>query len=137
MRFYEKVLKAQRSIINMEKEQMDPYKQLEYEFFERLYNTHIKYYIGLHYTNERNYQEAFLILQKVSADIEGTIEFAQKNALQGQKIKRDLAELEDNMLKSLNFLLVKCHARVLQTQHEQYVKNQQEMTMDLDSVGEN
>ena len=55
---------------------MDPYKQLEYEFFDRLYNTHIKYYIGLHYSNERNYEEAYLILQKVSSDIEGTIEFA-------------------------------------------------------------
>ena len=76
VRFYEKVLKAQRSIMNMEKDQMDPYKQLEYEFFDRLYNTHIKYYIGLHYSNERNYEEAYLILQKVSSDIEGTIEFA-------------------------------------------------------------
>jgi hypothetical protein len=55
VRFYEKVLKAQRSIMNMEKDQMDPYRQLEYEFFERLYNTHIKYNIGLHYTNERSY----------------------------------------------------------------------------------
>ena len=60
---------------------MDPYKQLEYEFFEKLYNTYIKYYIALHYANDRFYQEAFLILTKVSADIEATIEFAQKNGL--------------------------------------------------------
>jgi len=46
VRFYEKVLKAQRSIINMEKDLIDPFKQLEYEFYEKLYNTTIKYYIG-------------------------------------------------------------------------------------------
>ena len=39
----------------MEKEQMDPVKQLEYEFYEKLYNTQIKYYIGLHYANDRRY----------------------------------------------------------------------------------
>lgn len=55
---------------------MDPFKQLEFEFLDRLYNTYIKYYIGLHYANDRSYQEAFLILQKVSGDIESTIEFA-------------------------------------------------------------
>jgi hypothetical protein len=60
----------------MDKESMDPMKQLEYEFYEKLYNTQIKYYIGLHYANERQYQEAYLILHKVSADIESTIEFA-------------------------------------------------------------
>ena len=65
----------------MEKDTLDPYKQLEFEFYETLYNTYIKYYIGLHYANERSYQEAFLILQRVNADIEQTIEFAQKNSL--------------------------------------------------------
>lgn len=79
----------------MEKEQIDPYKQMEYEFKERLYNTHIKYYIGLHYANDRNYQEAFLILVKVATDIESTVEFAQKNGLKSQKIKNDLRELEE------------------------------------------
>ena len=46
-----------------------------------MYSTYIKYYIGLHYANDRAYQEAYLILQRVAADIESTIEFAQKNGL--------------------------------------------------------
>ena len=45
----------------MEKDTMDPFKQLEYEFAERFYNTQIKYYIGLHYANENSYQEAYMI----------------------------------------------------------------------------
>jgi hypothetical protein len=59
--------------MNMEKDSIDPFRQLEYEFYEKLYNTLIKYYIGLHYANERNYKEAYLILHKVHADIEVTI----------------------------------------------------------------
>ena len=65
----------------MEKDIIDPYKTLEFEFYETLYNTYIKYYIGLHYANERSYQDAFLILQRVNTDIESTIDFAQKNGL--------------------------------------------------------
>jgi hypothetical protein len=65
----------------MEKDNLDPFKQLEYEFYERLYNTQIKYFIGLHYANERSYKEAYLILHKVSADIEATIDFAQRSNL--------------------------------------------------------
>jgi len=60
----------------MEKDIIDPYKTLEFEFYETLYNTYIKYYIGLHYANERSYQDAFLILQRVNTDIESTIDFA-------------------------------------------------------------
>ncbi|CDW82493.1 signal recognition particle 68 kda protein [Stylonychia lemnae] len=138
VRFYEKVLKAQRSIQNMEKDTIDPFKQLEYDFYEKLYNTQIKYYIGLHYANERSYQEAFLILTRVSQDIEQTIEFAQKNSLQGQKVKRDLQDLEDNLLKNLNYLICKSHSKILQTQHEEFSKVQSEISeMQIDSaIGE-
>jgi hypothetical protein len=62
VRFIEKALKAQRQIVNMEKDSMDPFKQLEYEFAEKFYNTQIKYYIGLHYANDNSYQEAYQIL---------------------------------------------------------------------------
>jgi len=39
----------------MEKDQIDPFKQLEHDFYDKLYNTQIKYYIGLHYANDRSY----------------------------------------------------------------------------------
>ena len=81
VRFYEKALKAQKSILNLEKDTLDPFKALEYEFCDRLYNTQIRYFIGLHYLNERAYNEAFLVLSKVHADVENTIEFAQKGNL--------------------------------------------------------
>eukprot|EP00347_Sterkiella_histriomuscorum_P021997 403332041 len=128
VRFYEKVIKAQRSIINMEKDIIDPYKTLEFEFYETLYNTYIKYYIGLHYANDRSYQDAFLILQRVNTDIESTIDFAQKNGLQGQKVKKDLQDLQDNLLKNLNLLICKCHAKLLQQQHEEIQKVQSELS---------
>jgi len=113
VRFIEKAQRATRSIVNMEKDMLDPFKQLEYDFNDRFYNTQIKYYIGLHYTNERRYEEAYLILSKVQSDIEETLEHARKNKLQGQKIKNDIQTLENDMIKNLSYLLVKCHAKVL------------------------
>lgn len=62
VRFIEKAVKAQRTILNMEKDNIEPLKQLEYDFTERFYSTQIKYYIGLHYANENSYQDAYLIL---------------------------------------------------------------------------
>ena len=66
VRFFEKALKAQRSILNLEKDALDPFRALEYEFSDRLCSTMIRYLIGLHYLNERAYKEALLILQRVS-----------------------------------------------------------------------
>jgi hypothetical protein len=60
---------------------MDPLRSLEYEFSERLINTQIRFFIGLHYANERAYQEALLVLQRVGSDVESTIDFAQKSNL--------------------------------------------------------
>jgi hypothetical protein len=51
--------------MNMEKDVLDPFKQQEYDFTDRFFSTQIKYYIGLHYANERRYEEAYLILQRV------------------------------------------------------------------------
>lgn len=85
VRFYEKALKAQKSILNLEKDALDPFRALEYEFNERLCTTQIRYFIGLHYVNERAYSEALLVLQRVSQDVESTIEFAQKSKLESQR----------------------------------------------------
>ena len=81
VRFYEKALKAQRSIINLEKDAMDPLRALEYEFSERLCTTQIRFFIGLHYANDRQYREALLVLSRVASDVESTIDFAQKSKL--------------------------------------------------------
>lgn len=62
MRFIEKAMKGYRAILALEKEVLDPFKQLEFEFYERYYSAEIKYYLGLHYSNEKKYAEALLIL---------------------------------------------------------------------------
>ena len=126
MRFYEKALKAQRSIVNMERESMDPFKQLECEFHERLFTLQIHYYIGVHYCNERAYREAYLILQRVSQEIESVVEFAGKNNLQGQRVKQQLGEVEE-LMRRLPFIVCKCHAKVLEEEHQKYEKVQKEM----------
>ena len=81
MRFIEKALKGYRSILTLERDTLDPVKQLEYEFYERYYGAEIKYYLGLHYSNEKKYGEALLILKAVSGAIQDSQEFAEKNNL--------------------------------------------------------
>jgi hypothetical protein len=58
VRFYEKALKAHKSIVNMEKDQMDPMKQVEYEFTDKYYNVKMVYYVALDYANEKKYPDA-------------------------------------------------------------------------------
>jgi hypothetical protein len=58
----------------------------------------MKYYISLHYANERHYKEAYMILQNVSTSIEETVEFAQKNNLKSGRIAKDIKELEETIL---------------------------------------
>jgi len=103
VRFYEKALKAQRSILNLEKDALDPFKALEYEFSERLCTTQIRFFIGLHYANERAYTEALMVLQRVAQDVESTIDFALKSNLGDKRnVKREIQEtLEEGTLKRL------------------------------------
>jgi hypothetical protein len=36
--------------------------------------------------------------------------------------------MEDTLLKNLNYLICKCHAKILMSQHEQYTKVQNELS---------
>lgn len=134
VRFYEKALKAQKSILNLEKDALDPFKALEYEFSERLCQTQIRFFIGLHYANEKQYAEALLVLQKVAQDVESVIEFAQKSNLGSQRnIKREIVEtLEEGTLTRLPGLICKCHAKLLLSEHEEKSKVKEEM-MQIDT----
>lgn len=117
----------------MEKDSIDSLKQLEYEFYEQFYNTLMQYYIGLHYANDRSYTEAYMILQKVTTSIEETMEFAQKNNLNSGRVTKDLKELEKNVLGNLNFLICKCHAKVLLEKGEQALKQNKDTDMKVES----
>jgi len=104
-------------------------KALEYEFSERLCQTQIRFFIGLHYANEKQYAEALLVLQKVSQDVESVIEFAQKSNLGSQRnVKREITEtLEEGTLSRLPGLICKCHAKLLLSDHEEKSKAKEEM----------
>ena len=112
-------MKGYRAILALEKEVLDPFKQLEFEFYERYYSAEIKYYLGLHYSNEKKYAEALLILQTVATAVEESVEFAQKNGLmESPRVKKQLKECEEEggVLKTLGYLISKCHAKLLQQQ---------------------
>lgn len=123
VRFIEKALKGYRAILTLEKDSLDPFKQLEYEFYERYYQAEIKYYLGLHYSNERKYAEALLILKAVSGAVEESVEFASRNGLmQSARVKKQLKECEEEggIMKTLGFLICKCHSKLVLQQHEEF-----------------
>ena len=85
--------------------------------------------MGLHYSNEKKYGEAFLILRAVSGAVEESVEFAQKNGLmQSAKVKKLLKESEEEggMLKTLGFLICKCHSKLVMQQYEEFSQLNQE-----------
>ena len=46
----------------MEKEAIDPFKQMEYELNEKSFATYMKFNIALHYCIAKKYQEAYVVL---------------------------------------------------------------------------
>jgi hypothetical protein len=42
-------------------------------------------------------------------------------------VKKDVLDMEDNMLKGLSYLLCKCHAKILAIEHEAFAKVSSEM----------
>jgi hypothetical protein len=136
VRFYEKALKAQRSIVNLEKDNLDPVRSLEYEFVERLCQTLLKFYIGLQYLNDKAFREALLVLNRVSNEVESTIDFARKSNLHQQsRIKRDIEELlVGEIMKSLQGLLCKCQAKVFIENGQRHKIAREELTkMEVDT----
>jgi len=74
----------------MEKEQLEPLKQVEYEFFDRIYHIHMLYNIALDYANEKKFQEGYQVLLKLQNDVENTLEFASKSNLKSKKVQNEV-----------------------------------------------
>jgi len=112
VRFYEKALKAQKSIVNMEKDHLDPIKQLEFEFLEKSYQIKMLFHVALDYANEKQFAEAYQVLLKLQADIENALEFSAKNSLKTKKVS--LANSEINaVLKTSRGVISKVVSRLL------------------------
>lgn len=100
VRFYEKALKAQKSIVNMEKDHLDPIKQLEFEFLEKSYQIKMLFHVALDYANEKQFAEAYQVLLKLQADIENALEFSAKNSLKTKKVTLANSEINAVLMTS-------------------------------------
>ena len=54
-----------------------------------------------------------VILQSCQYKIEEAIEFAQNNNIQGEKCATMVKEIENDLLKKVDYALCKCHAKFL------------------------
>lgn len=118
VRFYEKALKSHRSIMNLEKDFIDPLKLVEYEFYEKLFQGLMVYYIALDYANEKKFTESYKVLQKVQQEVEDAIEFFQRNGLKGAKLQKDFTRLNE-IAKQIMFLSCKIVSMTIVQRQEQ------------------
>lgn len=116
VRFYEKALKAHRSIMNMEKDIADPLRHTEYDFYDKLYSALMVYFIALDYANEKKFMESYTVLAKVQQEVEDALEFFQRNNLKGAKLLKEQDRLNE-IAKQIRFLSCKIASKnVLQRQ---------------------
>lgn len=129
IRFYEKAIKAQKQLMNIEKEihvqgpssdgassSLDPLALLQSEFQEKYQQIHIYYFCALHYVQEQQSQgtrQAMIILQGCVYKIEEAIEFVNTNGLKSAKVQSMVEELQKVMLAKVKYALCKTMAKHL------------------------
>ena len=78
-------MKAQRALSKLDKEMSDPFSLLFNEFKELYLKCMLALYITLHYSNERKFNEAYVLAQHTINEIANVSEFAQKGFFKGGK----------------------------------------------------
>jgi hypothetical protein len=105
---------------NIEKDFIEPLRQIELDFYEQVYTIKIKYFVALHYANEKIFNRAYLLFESVLADIEQLFDFSEKNSIKGNKLQDVLKEFREVFYKEVSFMLCKTHARLLFVQYEHF-----------------
>lgn len=81
VRLYEKALKSQRQLSNLEKDAKDPQRVLKNEFLELYFTTVVAHLITLHYFSIKKYTESFAMYQHALGEIQNSLDFSSRNNL--------------------------------------------------------
>jgi hypothetical protein len=115
VRIYEKALRAQQQLSQLEKESKDPNKLLLNELNEVYLKALISFYITLNYASMKQYHENFALCQHTITEIENCLDFVEKNLLTkfsgATEVRNDLQHrVLPEVLKSKAL----AHAKILQ-----------------------
>ena len=100
-------MKSQKQ--QVEKDNLDPMSIMLGEFTEKYIEAQISLYIALHYIQDSNsIRQALVILQNSHYQIESALEFYEQNGLKGDKVKEMANELQQELLKKVEYAQCKC-----------------------------
>lgn len=118
MKLFDKALKALKTI-SQEKGSLEPTKIAEYNQREMIIQVYLKFYIAVHYANEKRYHHAHLVAKRAKEDAERCKKFQPTLTT-----ANDLKKLEEFNQNQIEYLLCKSQAVLMLEQQKK-----------IDSVG--
>jgi hypothetical protein len=104
MKLFDKALKALKTI-SQDRGSMDQAKILEFNQREMIIQVYLKFYIAVHYANEKRYQHAYVILKRAREDVERCNQYS-KNIAKNEELTK-LQEFNENQIE---YMLCKTQA---------------------------
>jgi hypothetical protein len=132
MKLFDKALRALK-IISQDKATIDPVKLAEYEQREMIINIYLKFYIAVHYANEKDYDSTYAILKRTKEDYERCIEYADRTDIsKDTKIYGEVQQLTNFATTDIEYMICKTQA-VLMFEHQSKLDsvNKDFSTMDV------
>ena len=65
----------------IEKDMLDPIKMVEYELINMVLATYTKFFTAIHFANLRQYDNCYLMIERVIEEMERSIEYSDRNAV--------------------------------------------------------
>lgn len=125
MKLFDKALRALKKI-SQENESLSPEKLNEFQHREMIIQVYLKFYIAVHYANEKRYRHAYLVIKRTREEAQRCFEYAQSEAT-----KEEIEKLKNFNENQIEYIHCKTQA-VLMLEHQKEVDNLGQDIEDLD-----
>ena len=113
MKLFDKALKALKKI-SQENDALDPEKITEYNHREMIIQVYLKFFIAVHYANEKRYNHSYLIIKRAREETLRCFEYSDSPAT-----KDEIEKLRVFNENQIEYMLCKCHAILLLQQEKE------------------
>ena len=112
MKLFDKALKALKKI-SQENDVLDPEKLTENSHREMIIQVYLKFYIAVHYANEKRYAQSYLITKRARKETQRCLDYAQSKATE-----EEIEKLKIFNENQIEYMLCKNHAVLLLEQQK-------------------
>ncbi|CAI2361175.1 unnamed protein product [Moneuplotes crassus] len=113
MKLFDKALRALKKI-SQENDALSPDKLNEYQHREMIIQVYLKFYISVHYANEKRYRHSFLVIKRTREEAQRCFEYAQSDAT-----KQEIEELKIFNENQIEYVLCKTQAVMMLEQQKE------------------